>query len=189
MRRIQKKAALEFTMTTVVVIVLAVIMLILGIVFIRSIMCAGIILGEDITTSTQKEIRSLFQGNDIGVKCSGQGGEEYKIGTGGRRPIACVIIVEQETNYELTIKSIESLNGAKTSVVEGWFIDQDWEGTVKPGKDGTAAVVGLLNVPQKAATTTLKLTIDAEDKDAGTKETIISYIDIVPVGWFKSAIC
>ena len=187
----KKQAALELSITTIIVIVLAVVMLILGIVFVKSIMCAGIVMGEEITTSTQKEIRSLFQGNDIGVKCMGESDQEVKIGSSGRRKIGCTIIVDEETEYELNLAltDIESLKGANEQTVQKWVLDRGWEGAVSPGKDGTTVTVLFLDIPAKAATTTLKLTIKSENKNTGTSQTHISYIDIVSVGWFKGSIC
>ena len=80
-----KKAAMEMTMGTIVTIVLLVSVMILGLVFVRNIMCAGIILTDDITTGTTNEIKNLFGTKDYGIKCIGEGGQEVKIGGGGSR--------------------------------------------------------------------------------------------------------
>jgi len=189
-----KKGAIEMSIGTIVVIVLAVVMLILGIVFVRGIMCAGIIIGDDITSATENEIRSLFQGNDVGVKCMGSEGDEVRIATGGRRQIPCVIIVEQEMEFDLkldlTSDGSTTIKGADWDIVESnWLIDHDWSGSVTPGKDGKTVVVAVLDIPSNAPTTTLKLQIQAKQEGDNIGETITSYIDVVPVGWFKSAIC
>lgn len=49
-----KKAAMEMSMGTIVTIVLLMSVLILGLVFVKNIMCSGIILTDDITASVKK---------------------------------------------------------------------------------------------------------------------------------------
>ena len=65
-----------------------------------------------------------------------------------------------------------------------YFIDDPDE------RDGAEATVLLLDIPEDAPTTTLKITIDAvRDNDPSTSKTHTSYIDIVPVGFFRTTMC
>jgi hypothetical protein len=157
-------------------------------VFIRNIACSGMQITEDLSTGVKNEIKNLFGADKIGVKCVGEGGQEVRYGTGGRRSIICIIKTEEQVEYDIKVTAIESKLGASTQVVKGWVLDQDWTGVVSPGQDNEQTVL-LLNVPRDAPATTLKLTILSTNKGSGSSETITSYIDIVPVGFIKGAIC
>ena len=182
-----KKAAMEMSMGTIVTIVLLMSVLILGLVFVRNIMCSGIVLTDKITENTENEIRGLFGTKDYGVKCMGESGHDAKLGDGGSRQIACIINTDETTEYSLKVKEISSLKGAKTETIKSWIIDQGWEGTVSPGQK-TVSVV-LLNIPKKVSDTTLKIIIEEENKNTGNTETHTSYISITHVGTLTSAIC
>jgi hypothetical protein len=183
-----KKAAIEMSMSTIIILVLGVTMLILGMVLIRNIMCSGLQITEDLSTGVKNEIKNLFGADKIGVKCVGEGGQEVKYGTGGRRPVVCIIKTQEQVEYDIQVTSIESKAGAPTSVVNKWVIDQNWKGSVVPGQDNEQTVL-LLNVPSDAPATTIKLTILAKNLASDSQESITSYIDIVPTGFIKGAIC
>jgi hypothetical protein len=185
-----KKAAMELSIGTIVILVIAVIMLILGIIFVRSIMCTGIQFGEEVGTGVTNEIRSLFGADRYGVKCMGEGDQEIKLASGGRRRVICVIKEEDVSNYKLTT-SVKSLKGASTSTVQQkWVLTSDWAGPVQPGGDGTVAPVLLLDIPRDAPTTTLEVTVDSvKDRDPATRTSHTSYIDVVPTGFFRTTIC
>ncbi len=184
----EKRAAIELSMGTIVVIVLSVIMLILGVIFIRSIMCAGIVGAEEINKGMLDEIRGLFGEKKYGVKCLGEVGE-ISLLSGGNRNVVCLIKVDETSEYKLTVEEIESLKGASKQVIEDkWVIDKDWEGSVSTS-DETQAVVLKLSVPRDADATSLKIKINAENLDSGSKTTHVSYIDIKPSSFFTGAVC
>jgi len=182
-----KKAAMEMTMGTIVTIVLLVSVMVLGLVFVRNIMCAGIVLTDDITTGTTNEIKNLFGTRAYGVKCMGEDGQEVKIGGGGLRHITCVINSESETYYELEVLSIEALDGESTSEVETWQLDRDWDDTIFPGSFETTSVL-LLDIPSDVSKTILKIEV-GETKDGDSKPTHDLYLEIVPAGGFTKAVC
>lgn len=175
-------------MGTIVVLVLGVSMLILGMVLIRSIMCSGLQITEDLSTGVKNEIKTLFGADKFGVKCLGEGGQDVKLATGGRRQVICMIKSEDQVNYDLKVSNVESVNGAATDIVKKWVIDQDWNGAVTPGVEKEVVVL-LLNIPRDAPSTTLKITIQSTNQNTGSQETIDSIIDVVPTGFVKGAIC
>lgn len=183
-----KKAAIELSAGTIVVIVLAMTMLILGMVFVRNIICSGIILTDQVSMAVENELKDLFGSRDMGVKCMGEEGKDVKLGSGGTRKIFCLINTDENEEYNFTIR-IESLSeGVPTREVKKWLIDEGWEGSVTPGM--TTAVVAVLNIPKKVSRTNLKLTIDELNKKTGsTKQTHISYLEVTYVGAVKGAIC
>jgi len=189
-RRKRKKGALEMSIGTIVIMVIAVTMLILGIVFVRSIMCAGIVMSDEISRGMRDQIISLFGSDDYGVRCLGEGGSsELRLGTGGRRAVGCIIKVDDNVEYELDVKSVESLKGASTSTVERWIIDRGWEGSVSPGGDGKEVVVLLLDIPRDAPTTTLKVKVESTNQNSGTVEDHNLIIDIEPTNFFTNTMC
>ncbi len=54
-------------------------------------------------------LNGLFSTNDYGIVCIGEQGHEMEIGDGGRRQIFCVVISDDTTEYNLVVKSVESL--------------------------------------------------------------------------------
>ena len=182
-----KNAAMEMSVGTIVTIVLLMTVLILGMVFVKNIMCSGIILTDQITNDVENGVRNLFGTNEYGIKCMGEAGQEVKLGDGGKRQIACIINVDTETNYKLSVKSIESLKGVSTEDVNKWILDKDWTGVVKPGEKTVTVLV--LEIPKSVSATTLKIQADEENADTGATETHTFYIDVVHIGGLTSAIC
>ena len=181
----KKKAAMELSISTIVVIVIAVILLIFGIILVRSIMCSGIIMSDQISSGVQAKITDLFGEEKYGVSCMGESGEEIKLGDGGKRPIACVIREDTSRAYSLKVKEVKSLSGVSSTQVNKWVIDSNWDGTVKVGD--TTAIVAYLDVPKNTDATLLKIEIEATVD--GQVETHYAYVNVVHVGAFSSAIC
>jgi len=186
----QKRGAIELSIGTIVILVIAISMLILGIIFVRSIMCAGIGVSEDLSAGVKNEIATLFGADKYGVRCAGEGSQEVKIGSGGKRKIICIIKTDQQSEYSLkTDVTVLGKGGAPQSTVEKWILQDEWEGQVSPGGSGTEAVALYLDIPRDAPTTTIQLKVDAENKETGTSTTHTAEIEIVPVGYFKTTLC
>jgi len=183
----KKRGAIAFSMTTVIIIVLGVTMLVFGMIFVRNIMCAGIVMTDKISENVENEIRDLFGANDYGIKCMGEGGQEIKIGDGGQRQIACIINVNEETDYELKVVEVESLRGTPQTTVDGWILDEDWSGKASPGQKTVTVLV--FDIPEKVSDTNLKIIIEETNKNTDVSETHTSYINIVHVGGLTSSIC
>jgi len=183
-----KKGALEMSMGTIIILVLGVSMLILGMVLIRNIMCSGIEITQDLSAGVKNEVKNLFGADKFGVNCIGQGGAEVKLGSGGRRPIICIFKTDTATDYDVQIRSIESLSGASTDTVNGWVIDDGWQGSVIPGQDQEEVVV-LFDIPRDAPSTSIKIIIDAANSQTDSVQTRTSIVDIVPSGFIRGAIC
>lgn len=186
---VDKKGAIELSVGTIVIIVLSVTLLILGIVFVKSIMCSGIVISEQLSTGVKNEVNNLFGADQYGVRCVGEGGQEIKYASGGRRQIVCIIKSESQATYNLKVTDVKSLIGASTSTVQKWILQQDWKGDVSPGGNGQDAVVLVLNIPSDAPTTTLSITISAENVGSGSKTTHTSIIDITPSGFLQTTLC
>jgi len=184
-----KRAAMEMSVGTIVTIVLLMALLVLGLFFIRNIMCSGIVLTDQIDEKVSNEIKGLFGETDYGVKCMGEGNQDVKVGDGGRKRIFCVINTKEQASYDLKVVDIESLKGVETSKVKNnWIKDEDALGvSVSPGtKD---VVVMLLDVPDGVTDTSLKIEVSSENLDTGQTDTHIMYVDVVHVGGVSATIC
>jgi uncharacterized protein YneF (UPF0154 family) len=182
-----KKGAMEMSIGTLVTIVLLMAVLILGLFLVRKVMCSGIIVTDQIHEATVNELKDLFSINDYGIKCMGEKGQDVKLGDGGKRQIVCVTNMKEQTRVNLNMNKLESLKGAKTEVVNGWILDKDWSGTLSPGGDVLPVLV--LDIPEDVSETNLKIEIEEENLDTGTKKTHISYVDIAHVSGLSASVC
>lgn len=190
MVKTNKRAAIELSLSTLVVIVLSVALLILGIVFIRNLMCSGIQMTENVDKSVTNQLNKLFGADNYGIVCVGEGVNEYSVATGGRRMISCVIKTETQSQYDIKVTSVESLSGANTQTVQKWIIDKDYiNGQASPGGDGTTAGVLLLDIPRDAPTSTLKVISESKNLQTDTTQTHTSYIDVVSAGFLRTTMC
>ena len=182
-----KKGAMEMSMGTIVTIVLLMSVLILGLVFVRNIMCSGITLTDKITQNTENELQNLFGAKDYGVICQGDPGTELTLGDGGTRRVYCMINTNEQSEYSLTVSDVSSLTGTTTDKVNKWIISQGFDGSVKPGKSTVGVLT--LNIPKDISDTTLEITLDEENKETGSTQTHTMQIKVTHVGTLTSAIC
>lgn len=187
---LMKLAAIELSMTTIVIIVISVIILIFGIIFARNVMCGAIQMNEKVNQGVINQITTLFAADKYGVNCEGEGGQDVKIGTGGRRKIICIIKTQEQAHYKLDVKAEIKRDGGGTSPVnKNWIQDSSWEGDVSPGGDGTEATIMLLNLPADAPKTTLKLTINENKNRGESQKTHTAYLYVEPAGFFRTTMC
>jgi len=187
MRKINnKKAAFEMSMGTIVIIVLAISMLILGLVLTKKIMCAGIVMTDKIDIAVSNQISEMFEQNEYGVKCMGTDGTTTKIGGGGRRQILCIIISDQPVKYTATDVAIDRQRSTgedeRVTIISSG-------GTWDEGTGKATETVAVFDVPKDiAATTTIVLTFTLT-KQGGSPVTKTLYLDMVPSGFMTSAMC
>lgn len=176
------------SMGTIVTIVLMVTVLIIGLVFVRNTMCAGISLSTQITDKYANEIKGLYGADEYGVKCMGEGGEQIKLGDGGTRQIGCMILTQTPGTYKLEVTGVKSLKGASDQEVQSWVLDKSgFNGLVPVGQ--SIKVVLVLNIPAKTQLTTLAITVRETSPDAPNGNDHQMYIDVTPVGTIASAVC
>lgn len=190
LKRKNKKAAIEMSIGTIVVIVIAMVMLIMGVVLVRKIMCGGILLTDKITRETESEITNLFGSDDYGVKCVGEIDQE-RIGSGGSRPVVCIINGDKSEAYDIKYKSSTLNDGRIPGIVKGGNLDKiliskGWKGTAPAGK--TSVRVAQLNVPRDIDRSNIELDFEIS-KEGNLVRSPQILIELVPVGSFKAAIC
>lgn len=182
----RKKAALEMSIGTIVIIVIAVTMLIMGIVFVRSIMCGALGLTGDLNNRVKGEIENLFGATGAEVQCLGAGGEPVKMLPGKTNNIYCGIKATKTAKYSIELISYEGTISTK-SEIKNWLITDSWQGDVSPGDEIPKKVVRV-NIPDNAPEETLMLQI-AIKKDGNLISTQDLDFEISRAGFFKATMC
>lgn len=183
---INKKAALELSIGTIVVVVIAITMLILGIVFVRSVMCGALGLTGDLNSRVKGEINALFGSTGGEVQCIGVSGEPIRMIPGEVNIVYCGINAPQEARYSILLKEIKSVHSTQ-SELKTWIVTDLWEGTVAPGDEDPKKAVRL-NIPANAPDDTLMLQVVIK-KGGNIISTQDLDFEISRQGVFRAAMC
>jgi len=182
----RKKAALELSIGTIVVIVIAVTLLILGMAFVRKIMCGAIGLTGDLNSKIKGEINRLFGAAGGEVQCIGSTGEPVKMEPGKVHIIYCGIKAKKEAKYSIEIEDYGAEITSK-SELKRWIITDSWSGTVSPGDELPKKVIRI-SIPADAEEQNIWFTLKIKrDGDVISTQTVDFRIS--RVGVFKAAMC
>jgi hypothetical protein len=183
-----KKAAFEMSITTIIIIVIAVVMLILGLVFVRTIMCGALNIATTTLEGAQGEINKLF-GEERGeeVTCIGVR-SPLDIVPGAYNIVGCGFQPSVQTTYtySFNIKSAKDINGQNIDT-SGWVTESlTGTKTVGPGTTeyATFAIRPSDNAPEGL------LVIDVEIRKGG--QVVASptmRLNIKRVGWLQQSVC
>ncbi len=186
LKKKSKKGALEMSISTIVIIVIAITMLILGIVFVRSIMCGALGLTGDLNDKVKDEINDLFGSTGGEVQCIGASGEPIKVEPGKLNVIYCAIRAPQAAKYSIMVTDYSAAYSIK-SEIKSWMLDDSWEGTVAPNDDIPKKIIRL-NIPKEAPDDSVQIQVIIKKEG-----TIISTQDldfqISRAGFFRAAMC
>ena len=181
-----KKAALELSIGTVVIIVIAVIMLIMGIVFVRSVMCSAMGLTGDLNDKVKGEVNKLFGATGGEIQCLGASGEPVKMIPGETNNIYCGIKAPKTAQYTIELTSYEGTVSTKNEL-KSWLITESWQGEVSPGDEIPKKAIRI-NVPDNAPEENLMLQVTIK-KDGNLISTQDLDFQISRVGFFKATMC
>jgi hypothetical protein len=156
-------------------------------------MCSGLTISDQLSAGVKNEVRKLFGADQFGVRCIGENGQVINFGTGGRRPIECIIKTENQATYKIEMKAIENIKG-KTSTEKSapskWVLQPSiWRGPVSPGGEGYDAVIFYLDIPSSAPTSLVKIDLLETNEDTGSTQLHNLYIDVTPSGFLKTTLC
>jgi len=182
-----KKAAMELSIGTIVIIVLAMSMLIFGIILIRSIMCGALGLTGDINNKVKNEIQRLFQSQGGEVVCIGSGTKSVSIVKEETNFVWCTIKAPKQAEYEIIIDEDKIDGEIPKSEFRRWIIgtpgfkDDIPAGeenikimSVKPPRQGTE---GAIRIPVKIY------------KDGDLIDTQQLDFEVRSSGWLGGMIC
>ncbi|MGB9708372.1 MAG: hypothetical protein ACPLXC_03570 [Candidatus Pacearchaeota archaeon] len=145
-----KKAAFEMSITTIVILVIAVIMLILGLVFVRTIMCRAIFMVSSTTEGAQKEIEKLFAGQGGEVNCMGTGTSLATVVPGRPNVIACGFSAPQQGSYAYQFDVESHIPGVTAQEIKQYWIVGSLQGSA-PGIPGQTTYLDFVIKPPKEA--------------------------------------
>ena len=189
-----KRAALELSVSTIVVIVLAVTMLIIGMVLVRNIMCNALGLTGDINDKVRGEITRLFGSSGGEVECIGSGTEPIQIVPGRVNTIYCGIQAPRAATYEIKLTNVIDVPAGTTEQrVRSWAATDEVSARVVPGDRSDQKVIRL-DVPDDAPEGLLVLQVDISKKEEGetsftsmTSQTLD--FEIKRAGLVRSSVC
>ena len=188
-----KKAALELSIGTIVVIVLSVSMLILGIVLIRQIMCGALGLTSELNSKVKGEINQLFGSTGGEVQCIGAG-DAVKFIPGQTNNIFCSVKAPARDEYTFTVIEISSDNSRlDDATITKWLRDAGFTGSqtipISPGDD-TAKKAIRMKIPEAAPEGTIFLTVETTKKDDTTFGVTQNLdLEVSRVGFVRNTIC
>jgi len=185
-KRKRKKGALEMSVGTIVIMVIAVTMLILGIVFVRSVMCSAMGLTGEINNQVEGEIKKLFGSTGAEVQCLGSG-DAVKMVPGQTNTVYCGIKAPKTAEYSVELTSYSGTVSTKEDI-QSWIIGApSWTGSVSPSDEIPKKVIRL-SLPEESPEETLMLQV-AIKKDGKLISTQDLDFEVSRVGFVKAAMC
>lgn len=177
-----KKAAFEMSITTIVILVIAMTMLILGMILVRKMMCGAIGLTGDISEKVKGQIDDLFQSQGGEVQCVGSGTQAVDLIPGKTNYIWCGIRASASAQYDITIAS--STPQLSTLGLVG---TAGWSGTISPSDNMPKKIIRL-NVPKEASEgpVIVKVTIKRAGQIISTQDLDFN---IRRLDWFRGTVC
>ena len=182
----KKKAAMELSIGTVVIIVIAITMLILGIVFVRSVMCSAVGLTGEINDRVKGEINDLFGSTGGEVQCVGSTGEAIRMNPGKTNFVWCGINAPQTAKYSIVLQNYNAVHSTK-SQIKDWIVTESWDGTVAPNDDIPKKAIRI-DLPDNAPEDTLMLQVVVK-KEGNIISTQDLDFEISRQGVFRAAMC
>lgn len=184
----QKKAALEMSIGTIVIIVLAVTMLILGMVLVRTIMCGALVTSMDLTNKMRDQINKLFQetGNDVVLLKGPQNMVSIQPGESSSIWFAFKPTVLTEYNYRFEVFLADKYKrppyNLREKDIEGWFTtpSSGRDNVGVAGKEKNLAIKPPKDAPQFEFTLTLQ--VNNEDREE-------VQIEVKKQGWAYRSFC
>jgi len=183
-----KRAALELSVGTIVIIVIALMFLILGTVLVRKVMCGAVDLTGDINSNVQGEINRLFGASGGEIQCIGSAAEPVKMVPGEENIVYCTIRAPVAQRYTIDVVDYEGFDGVTGELIGRWIRTDSWTGVVSPGDEDPKKVVRL-SIPDNAPEGALYFQIEAKNGNNEVISTQDLDFEISRVGFFRTAIC
>ncbi len=188
MNKLSKRAALELSVNTIVIIVLAITMLIIGMVLVRNIMCGALNLTTDINSKVRGEINRLFGQSAGEVQCIGASGEPVQMVPGQINFVYCAIQAKQASDYGITATVQSVPEGITiTRVMQSWVKSSSWSGRVSPGDQDPQKVMRL-DIPGDAPEGLLTVRAAIKKNGADLAQRDLDF-EIKRVGLARATVC
>lgn len=188
---IKDKKGLEMSINTIVIIVIAVTMLILGLVLVRTIMCGAVNLAATTNEGALDQINKLFsESSSEDYTCMGSGTSLMAVIPGKNNLVGCGFKSTTPTTftYEYKIEyAADSAGNNIQSQVQSWIRDT-MTGTVSvtPGMTSMGRI--LMAIPSDAPEGSIKIKATIT-KQGGSPRTEYLYLDIKRLGLVQGTVC
>jgi hypothetical protein len=181
-----KKAAIELSMTTIIVVVLSLALLTLGFVLVRNIMCSSINTITNVNELSDSQIRDLFGAQGGEIQCVGEK-DVLPVYAGKTNYIKCIISASEVADYEFKIEINEVYSTIPKDTIKKWLVEGGKFDNIAPG-DKKSKQVGVLRVPDNAPDGDISLdliiTKNNEDFETDTLNFKVSRTNLI-----NSALC
>ncbi|MFA5993187.1 MAG: hypothetical protein WC796_05770 [Candidatus Pacearchaeota archaeon] len=183
-----KRGAIELSMTTIVVVVLALTLLIMGFVLIRSIMCTAIGMTGTINDKITQQINDFFSESGEEVYCIGQA-DAVKVST-GMNNIFCGFNSKTNAEYTIKIKEIKALSNTipKDTPFTSWIADKVESISISPDQKEARKTV-TMQIPDDAPEGAIRIIIEVKKAGASWVKTISVDWEISRKGVIRSVLC
>ncbi|MEM4271906.1 MAG: hypothetical protein QXD13_02375 [Candidatus Pacearchaeota archaeon] len=189
MKMKNKRAALEMSMGTIIILVLGVSMLILGMVLVRNIMCSAIGLTGDINDKVKGELNKLFGAEGGEVQCIGSGGSAVKALAGETNNIYCSFKAPETSTYTISVSTVSSdTKSLASETIRNWLIEPAVFSEQISPNDQTPKKVIRIKVPDTAPDATIYITLSIK-RGAEIVSTQAIDLKITRQGIISGAIC
>jgi hypothetical protein len=183
-----KRGAFELSLTTIVVLVIAVVMLILGLIFIKKIMCGGMLIAEETLQGARNQIAKLFGESGGEIRCMGSAGTNPPTIVPGRaNAIGCNYYPESTTTYTFNVKSAQFTSGGQFQNVKNWFITTKHTKTVAAGSSDVGGVI--VRPPKGTSAGSLIVEVEIEKEGGKEKYTDTLTFEVKTLGFLRESVC
>ena len=183
-----KKSAFEMSITTIVILVIAMIMLILGIMLVKKIMCGGMSIAEETLQGAKGQISKLFGETGGEIRCMGAAGTNPPTIVPGRaNAIGCNYYPEAQTTYTFTVTKAQFTPIGKTQSQDAmnWFVTKTHKKTVEAGSSDVGGVI--VRPPKGTSSGTLTVEIQIESGEEKYIDTLT--FDVKTLGFLRETVC
>jgi len=183
-----KRGAFELSLTTIVILVIAVVLLIFGLFFVKRAMCGGMLIVEETLHGTRTQIAKLFGETSGEIRCLGAAGTNIPTIVPGRaNAIGCNYYPETKTTYTFTVKKATFTPIGKTQPqdVMNWFVTKTHTKTVAAGSSDVGGVI--VRPPKGTSSGTLTVEIQIESGEEKYIDTLT--FDVKTLGFLRETVC
>jgi len=183
-----KKAAIELSMTTIVVVVLSLTLLIMGFILVRSIMCGVINLTNDIGDKAKSQIDELFGSTGGEIQCIGESGSPVAMFPDETNIVWCGVRAPEKSEYKFNVKpKYDVKNSIPETQLKNWFESMNFKRDISPGDEAVKQIARLI-IPENAPSGDIVLDIDIYKDNELISTKTVNY-KVSRKGFIQSAIC
>ena len=183
----RRRGAIELSISTIVIIVLAVTMLIMGMVVTRSVMCGALSLTGDVNSKVKSQLNAVFDSTEGEIACVGSG-DAAKVVPGKEHYINCVIKAQEKAEYSAKVSDVRSSSTTLTKdKLQKWIAVPTWKSQVAPNDRDVRKVISI-KVPNDSPEGNVRFTLEFTKNGELISTKDIDW-EVTRVGIIKSAAC